>query len=569
MRKILTFKLKKYFSLIACSIFAAIIFSVKFDFLLTNYQRDSMSFQNNYEFVKYEPENNNPVDEDLVSQIIYVNPQNIQASDTNPGTEELPLETFNKAAEIARKNYQNNIGTKAIIYPGIYRESLELIVNENQNLNAPIIFEAKEPGTVIVSGSDIWDSWVPDGNSKIYTHNWPYKWKIPDNPWPNNVEVTPIVRHKEIVFVNSKLLKQKLSLAELTEGSFYISEEEEKIYIFPSSETELKNSVIEVGTRASLFFSKGIRNLVIRGITFQHATSNFRDAAVSIRSGKNILVENSQFLWNNWQGLHIRDCENLIVRKITANYNGQRGVGGYKLRNALYEDVESSYNNWRGDWGGFYGWDAGHKFFYLRNVTFRRYKAVGNMAAGLWLDLDNSNVWIDEAYICDNFQAGLYVEVSHHILITNSKICHNRANPESGFHHPGIFGSNASYVTLENNLICGNDRSQIKVYVNRKREIKNGYTQEKYFLNGEAWVLKNNKIVGEDASQLLIYLQPSWQEFTGSWISQNNTWYNRDVANSFQMQDRGKANNFEEWQSIVGLDRDSVFAKPQGEFDCV
>ncbi|WP_168186356.1 right-handed parallel beta-helix repeat-containing protein [Hydrocoleum sp. CS-953] len=527
-----------------------------------------MNFPNNYEFVKYEPENNNPVDEDLVSKIIYVNPKNIQASDTNPGTEELPLKTLNKATEIARKNYQNNLGTKAIIYPGIYRESVELIIQSN-NSNVPIIFEAKEPGKVIVSGSDIWNNWTQYQNSKIYTHNWPYKWEIPDNPWPNNVEVTPIVRRKEIAFINSKLLKQKLSLAELTEGSFYISDEEDKIYIFPELGIDINNSIIEVGIRNSLFLSKGFNNLVIRGITFQHASSNFRDAAVSIRSGKNILVENSQFLWNNWQGLHIRDCENLIVRKITANYNGQRGVGGYKLRNTLYEDVETSYNNWRGDWGGFYGWDAGHKFFYLRNVTFRRYTAVGNMAAGLWLDLDNSNVWIDQAYICDNFHTGLYIEVSHHILVSNSKICRNRANPESLFHHPGIFGSNASYVTLENNLICGNDRSQIKFYLNNKREIKNGYTKDKYFLNGENWVLRNNTIIGKNSSQLLIYLQPTWEWFTDSWISENNTWYNPDTSNSFQIKDRGKAKNFEDWQSIVSLDKESVFTQPEGKLDCI
>ena len=556
-------------AIVVCSIVAAIIFSLKLDGFLKSSQTGTINFPNNYQFVKYEPENNNPVNEDLISQIIYVNSESIQASDTNPGTDELPLKTFSKAAEIAKQNYQNNIGTKVIVAPGIYRESIELVVDDNQNFNTPIIFEAKEPGTVIVSGSDIWNNWTQHQKSQIYTHDWPYKWEIPDNPWPNNVEVTPIVRRKEIVFINGKLLKQKLSLSALTEGAFYISEEEAKIYIYPDSETELKNSIIEVGTRASLFFSKGISNLVIRGITFQHASSNFRSPAVSIRSGKNILVENSQFFWNNWQGFHMRDCENIIVRKITANYNGQRGVGGYKLRNALYEDVETSYNNWRGDWGGFYGWDAGHKFFYLRNVTFRRYKAVGNMAAGLWLDLDNSNVWIDEAYICDNFYTGLYIEISHHILVSNSKICRNRANPESRFHHPGIFGSNASYVTLENNLICGNERSQIKVYVNKKREIKNGYTQEKYLLNGEGWVLKNNKIVGGNASQLLIYLQPSWEGFADSWISENNTWYNPDTSNSFQIQNRGKANNFEDWQSIVGLDKESVFAKPQGELDCL
>ena len=110
------------------------------------------------DYVKYIPEKQNPVDENAIQQVIYVDTKNPNSSDSNPGTEKSPLKTINQAAQIALKNYQNNIGTKTIVYPGIYRESIKIIA-ENSPLNVPIIFEAKEAGSVIVSGSDRWQNW--------------------------------------------------------------------------------------------------------------------------------------------------------------------------------------------------------------------------------------------------------------------------------------------------------------------------------------------------------------------------------------------------------------------------
>jgi hypothetical protein len=518
----------------------------------------------------YEPENKNPVDENAVSQNIYVNPAFAGASDSNPGTELLPVKTLKGAAKIINKNIKENIGTKVILYPGIYRERIQIISNQKEN--APLIFEAKESGSVIISGSDLWEDWQQyPQNKNIYTHSWLDDGGLADNPWPDRIEVPEISRRKEIIFVNGKLLRQRLSLNELTPGSFYVSEEKDTIFIYPELETNLETSQIEVGTRNRLLFTKGVNNLVLRGLKFQHS-NDYMKAAVAIFLGKNVLVENCELLWNNSDALNIAKSENVIVRKVTANHNGIRGVAGHKLKNAYYEDVENSYNNWRGDWGKFYSWDPGHKFMFTRNLTFRRYKAVGNMAAGLWLDTDNSNVWIDEAEICDNFHTGLYLEASHHILVTNSKICHNRGNPESLFHHPGIFGSTSSHVTLENNVICGNDRSQIKVQVVKHygaRVIPNWETGEEYPLTSRDWVLRNNIIVGEKADQMLIFFEPNTEGFKDNLISEGNIWYNPENQQVFQIGVRNRdKKNFKKWQALTGQEQTSVFASLGEKYSC-
>lgn len=519
----------------------------------------------------YEPENKNPVDENAVSQTIYVNPSLDGASDNNPGTELLPVKTLQGAAKILNNNIKQNLGTKVIIYPGVYRESIQTRILDGQE-NAPIIFEAKEPGSVIISGSDIWKDWQQyPQNKNIYTHSWPYNGGVGDNPWPDNVEIAEISRRKEIVFINGKLLRQRLSLEELTPGSFYISEEQDAVFIYPEPETNLETSQIEVGTRNRIFLTRGVNNLVLRGLKFQH-TNDYRQGTVLISQGKNILIENCEFLWNNSDGLTIAQSENITVRKVTANHNGIRGMSGNRIKNAYYEDVENSYNNWRGDWGGFYGWDSGQKFLFTRNLTFRRYKAVGNMAAGLWLDSDNSNVWIDEAEICDNFHTGLYIEASHHILVTNSKICHNHANPESSYHHPGIFGTTSSHVTLENNVICGNDRSQIKVQVVKSqggRVVLNWETGEQYKLTSRDWILRNNTIVGEKADQMLIYTQPNSEGFTDNLFSEGNIWYNPENKEVFKISDRQRdREDFVKWQELTGQEKTSVFASPGENYSC-
>ncbi|MGL4500627.1 MAG: right-handed parallel beta-helix repeat-containing protein, partial [Planktothrix sp.] len=398
-----------------------------------------------------------------------------------------------------------------------------------------------------------------------------------DNPWPENIELEPIVLRREMIFVNNNLLKQRTSLAEVSEGDFYVSEEDKKVYIHPESKIDknIENFKIEVANRETLFFARGVNNLIVRGFKFHHANSEFfRVPTVTIRNAKNILIENDEFSWNNTVGLQIAQCENVIVKNIKANHNGIAGITGNRLTNVLYEDVESSYNNWRGDWGGFYSWAPGQKFLFLRNATFRRYRAVGNRAAGLWLDFDNAGVRIDESYICNNFHAGLYIEASHHIHVTNTTICNNRANHKSLFHHPGILGTTSSHVVLENNKICGNDRSQIKIQVVKTtgpREVFNWETEEKYFLKSEYWIVRNNLIIADKKDQLLIYLQQNLDEFSKTLVSEGNLWYNPENKRVFQVdQNRPRLSqkSFQQWKLLTNQDQDSVFGPTDLEFQC-
>ena len=106
----------------------------------------------------------------IPDHIIFVNTQHQDANDGRQGFDmERPLKTIGKASEIALKNYQRGFITKVVIYPGVYRENIKMGF-KRKNERAAIIFEAKNPGTVVVSGSEVWTNWKKIKEGKKHTY---------------------------------------------------------------------------------------------------------------------------------------------------------------------------------------------------------------------------------------------------------------------------------------------------------------------------------------------------------------------------------------------------------------
>ena len=106
------------------------------------------------------------------SRDIFVDQQNAQASDTNPGTETLPLKTVTKGVAIILNNNWLHVATTLTVAPGMYRESI-IIPPDGRETDAAITIKAKEIGKTIISGSDIWTGWTQRGTSDVYEHDWP------------------------------------------------------------------------------------------------------------------------------------------------------------------------------------------------------------------------------------------------------------------------------------------------------------------------------------------------------------------------------------------------------------
>jgi hypothetical protein len=491
-----------------------------------------------------------------VNKLIHVNNRHPHASDDNPGSEESPLRTLERAARLAQDNHQKNISTKVMIYAGTYRESIRLDDNRKPT-NASIIFEAKQKGTVVVSGSDIWSDWQRQGNTQVYSRPWPYAWALARNPWTQDkVNLHPIVRRREMIFADGKLLQQVLSMRELASGSFYVSEEQKAVYISLPSGSEMNKTTVEVATRSALLKVHGRRNIVLRGLIFQHDGSPVGDSAVTLSHSSHIVIEDCQFLWNNWTGLTFLASDNITARRNVANFNGGTGVTMWRIKTLRFEDNETSHNNWRGAMGGFYGWAvAGVKSMRVHDGIYRRHKAVGNQTRGLWFDFDNVNVQVEYAFICSNLTDGINIEANEGpITIKNSTVCRNRNGP-------GIFSSGSERVNLDGNIVYDNGRAQIRI-AGESRSASNWETKKQMTLQLGRWQIRNNVIMGKDSKQRLLVLETrGWKHFLGTLTLGSNLWYHPASKNPFKV--NATEMGFNQWQTMTGQDRDSIFADPR------
>jgi parallel beta-helix repeat protein len=511
------------------------------------------------------------ISEQSVQVIIYVDTKNPKASDNNPGTAALPLKTLSKATELAGINNTKNLGVKVLIAPGTYRESVGIW----QATAAPIIFEAQQKGTVAIAGSDVWTGWQKQGVGNIYTHAWPYDWglaNVPDD-WQSDIlaqkAFAPIVRRREMIVAAGAFLKQVLSYGELINGSFYIDEANNVVYLQPPVGMEMTPTTItEVAVRPSVLLALKIKNLVLRGIIFKHANSPLNSNAVEVGSSSNILVEDCQFIWNNWGGLGVSGSQNITVRRSIAKSNGAIGMAATFGKNFLFEDTETSYNNWRGILGGYTGWSiAGLKHLFIHDAIYRRHKSMNNNTLGFWLDSDSQNVLIDGAFLHGNLTFGMFIEANQGpVTVKGSTVCHN--------HGPGFLINNSENVTLENNILYGNERAQILMEGApiEGRPVKNWETGEQMVLLSERWAIRDNDIVGKSASQLLLEVNlggaasQTWTRFKNSLVAGKNLWYNPALPNGFQVYGWSaevKNVDFSGWKSISGKDSDSVFTAPQ------
>ena len=492
---------------------------------------------------------------------VFVNAQHPQASDSNPGTETLPFKTIRKAVAVVLENNWQRKGTKVRIAPGVYRESIS-VPPDWRETDAAMTFEATEIGKVIVSGSDVWTGWTRQGTSAIYARAWPYKWGLAPYPpyWEGNVVLQPIVRRREMIFLNGTLLDQVLSVAELKPGSFTVDETLGTVQLMPPVGANMDTAVIEVAVRAGLLKVTTKHNVTIRGLTFTHDNTPLQGSAVTIESGSNIVLEDNQFLWNNWGGLSLLEVSGGTLRRNVASHNGVVGMDAWKVKNLVAEDNDTSYNNWRGAKGGFYGWAAtGMKIMLTHGGSFRRHRSVGNQTRGLWFDTDCTDIVVEDSFLGENLQDGVFLEaLQGPITVRNSTICHNQKG--------GILIANSANVALEKNIVYGNRDAQVLLSgeYSGARGFTNWETGLKLQVVSEGWTVKSNAVVGLDSGFMLLSTTLSatmWDRFVATLTSDSNVWFNPNDTNVFRIAG-SRTLDFSAWRSTTGRDSYSTFADP-------
>jgi len=501
------------------------------------------------------------VDESAASAL-FVNPGNPQASDANPGTRELPFRTISQAVSSALKRRARNTASRIEIYPGVYRESIDLGPGGNRNA-APIILEGAGNGRVTISGANSWVGWRPL-KPGVWTHQWPYAWGETALPagWESQ-HLKPIVLRREMIFVDGRALEQVVAPGAMQDqaGTFYVDEASRAIYIHPPAGLDAATANVEVAERASLLRIHGQSNIVVRGLTFVDSNAFLQDAAVTVDNSFAIVIDNCAMDWNNWMGLSVRNSNVVTVEHSRANFNGGAGMTLWRVTNLLFTNDQTSHNNWRGAAGGFLGWSvAGLKSLQITNALYRDVVAVGNQSRGVWFDTDCTDIVIDHSYLCRNLTDGIFIEANQGpFAIDSSIICDNR--------QAGVLSGNSSGITLRGDILYGNGKAQISVsgLYDTTRPMKEWKSGRTLMLQSENWTLANDVIVSAASGQALISTTLSarlWQAFVSTLNSRGNLWFSPAGRDGFQMAG-GQRLDLAGWRQATGHDRDSVFADPR------
>ncbi|MDJ0798481.1 MAG: right-handed parallel beta-helix repeat-containing protein [Calothrix sp. MO_167.B12] len=492
------------------------------------------------------------IDESKINQIIHVDINHPAASDENSGLKQNPLKSFNAAIEKAKGYLKKGEGTKILIYPGVYREG-ELVIDGkalgSKAKDALLVIEGTKKGQVIFSGSEVWqpDSWkqVKDATDKFiyYEHDWQYDFGNNDGAWGKYGPKEVIAHRSEMVFLNGEPLKQVLlekykytwpdqfsgkgnhkyvgfeepqkTLKPDTFGVAELEENGNKIYVRPKEDVEFSKAKIEVGTKRFLLRFFHMENVVLRNLNFQHSSGKTAITGAAVMfgpwygenefRGSNILIEDCDFRWNNSKGLSLLNTKNVTLRRNTANYNGFMGIGVHVMLNTIWEDNKTSFNNWRGYSGNFIGWAiAGAKIHQTRKGIFRRHQSIGNITKGLWFDIANKNILIEDLTAIHNLD-GLHLEISPGpFLVRNALLAdNNRSN---------LLITDATNIFVENSIIHGiNAGDTVQLVSSKSRKFsdklgeilgENDGTETPIFLG--ATQFRNNVIVAGNSNQALI-----------------------------------------------------------------
>jgi len=365
------------------------------------------------------------INEGLETAAIYVDAS--KGSDSNNGSKNTPLKTIGASVGKAMANNHASTGTRVIINPGTYRESVS-ISGDYRSTKLPITFQAATNGSVFISGADLMSGWtVSSQNPKIFQNNWPYRFGICAISGGNVPFEQEIMLRAEMIIVNRMPLTQVLSLSSMLPGTFFIDDAHAMAYVYPPSGTNMSTATVEVATRPHMLEDDGQSYVVFRGLTFQYANSCHGNAAVVVgRKATNVLFDSDTFVWNNSTGLAF-NAQYFTVQNSVALHNGALGFSSYHVKHDLWQNDVANYNNWRGAQGAFYTWDAGGaKWLLDHDGTYTNVTAAFNQGNGIAWDTDQQNLTLTGLVSANNITNGIQIEKDEGpINLSKSYVCNN------------------------------------------------------------------------------------------------------------------------------------------------
>lgn len=368
------------------------------------------------------------------SKTYYVDCRSLAASDENPGTEELPFASINRAAQVLET------GQRVIVKAGIYRESVTPL-RGGDSPEKMISYEA-EPGAVI-RGSMVfhpqWEAEDSGGGAAVWRASVGKDVFAGYNPFRvSNVVVfkdwmeqhkgkAPFTLARGMVFQNGRHLRQVATREDLQsgEGAFWVDRENDAVFVRTYGDLPPGDQEFEVTDREtlfappSLFCSKcnqlhptaGLGFIRVKGFIFEHAAGPwplYQLGAVSTGAGHHWIIEENTIRWANGIGvdlgtLHGHQPEKIrqtvghhIARRNTVTDCGISGISGLGAKDSrdfglLIEDNVLVRNSFH-DVEATLQESAAIKTHVNRRCLIRRnFIAQTHGGPGIWMDWNNGD----------------------------------------------------------------------------------------------------------------------------------------------------------------------------------
>jgi hypothetical protein len=488
------------------------------------------------------------------NQKVYLYVNGSSGSNSNPGTSSKPFKTIQAGVNKAIADAKAGIGTRLMIYPGTYRET----VTVNYKSNVPITIQAMTTGKAIIDGANVLTN-SHTISSNIYAYSW--KDSVSGCGLPNGwySGMPPVVQANEMLFVNGNPMTQVMSSSELRAGTFYVYKAYNEVEVYPPSGTNMSTARVEVSARRSTLAVNGSRNIVFRGLVLQHAAACMNQSGATVGSSSNVLFDTDTATWNNWGGLGISSSSNVTVKNTSASYNGGAGLSGFEDTSSLWQNNETDYNNWRGSMVGLYDFaQGGTKLMRMHTATVSSQKSNNNASQGLWFDTDNMNITVSGAKLVGNLVGNLQLEANQGpFTVENSTFCTGG----------GVQIINTAGITMNGNTFYNNGGQSFQngqIFIAGKsggRSVtnwQNGSVSNVYTKNMK---LENNSFVGLGSNQYVFntYLSGNdWSQYIYNLTSDHNHWYNSSNSSDFVISG-GKHMTFGAWKGLAGQDGNSVW----------
>ena len=334
--------------------------------------------------------------------------------------------------------------------------------------------------------------WVSSGWRTEFDHSPTFSWGAQDHTragWSFINPDHPMAAHPDQLWIGQKRLSQVSSAAQVRNGSFYVDDENDRIYVGSDpGERTVRASAI---TQALRIRSPGV---VIRGIGVRrYAPSVPHMGAVTVEA-PDVTLHNVAIVENATSGLHIMRS-GVKLRAVTVERNGMVGISATNADNLELEGVTARENNVeRFNPSPSAG---GVKIGRSIGVVVRNSRFEDNLATGLWFDESVYDIGVFHSKIIDNAAHGISVEVSGKADVVDNVIARNGGN--------GIKINDSDEVRVWNNTFVGNDRPINVVQDTRDVNPQGSYRDPSLPLTWQTRnvAIRNNVISGSSGNCLL------------------------------------------------------------------